>query len=143
MEIFEGNNIASLKKVEVILQDDIESLNPLALKSGKSFLNVPLTPQKNNLTIATEDSENGTVYNHSGKFFLHRVREEIFTSLGNFVGRRSVLRLTDMNNVIYILGTKDNCVLLNFKANTGESYTAQNGVEFTFSVDMAFRAPAI
>lgn len=141
MEIFEGNNIGSLKKVEIVLSADVESLYPLTLKSGKTFTQIPLTPQKNQLSIKTEETDNGTVFAYTGKFYVHNIRQTVNQAMQPFLGKRSVMRLTDMNSQVYILGYPGNGVTLTKTASTGENYTSQNGTEFNFSVDMPFEAP--
>ena len=141
MEFFEGNNIGSLKKVEIILRDDIQSLNPLVLKPGKTFTDIPLTSQKNSLSEKTEETENGTVFSYSGKFFVHRIRQEVKEAMRVFLGKRTVMRVTDMNDEVSILGYPGNEVILTLTANTGENYSSQNGTEYNFSVDMSFQAP--
>lgn len=141
MEIFEGNNIGSLKKVEIILRDYIQSLNPLVLKAGKSFTEIPLTPQKNLLSEESEETDNGTVFKYAGKFYVHRIRKSIKDEMRIFLGKRTVMRLTDMNDEVSIIGYPGNEVTLTTKATTGESFTSQNGIEYNFSVDMPFQAP--
>jgi len=138
----EGDNIESLKSIEVIQHDLPTSLKPLTLTIGKEWITILFKDETGIMQIKTEETPNGIVFTYSGSFFIHHLRDEVDQVLLPFLGRAvSILRLTDMNDRVYIIGSPDCPVLLNLSASTGQKYVNENGGTYNFSVQQT--SPAV
>jgi hypothetical protein len=140
MDHFEGNNIGSLLKVEICLVNQINGYNPVTFTAGNNWFDIPFDNENAELSISSQDTVNGMVYRYNGSFFLHRLRQEFKEKLSPYLGKRSILRITDMNNEVYILGHPGNPVRLDNSGGTGRRFSSQNGMMYSFSSDMAFEA---
>ena len=140
MNYYEGDNIGSLLKVEAAYHTDFSGFNPLSFYTGKSWLEIPFKEQTSALFLKVADTANGLVYGYSGKFFIHHLSDEVDDTLYPYLGQISVLRLTDMNNRVYIIGSPGLPVTMETSTGTGDKYTSENGQEFSFKVDMINRA---
>jgi len=138
MNHFEGDNIGSLLKAEFALHTDFESFNPALFKTGKAWQNLPFKEQSGSFKGGNEDSENGNIFSYEGKFFIHRIREEVRTALHPYLGQHVVLKLTDLNGEVYIIGAPGMPVTLSVSASTGENYSTENGSLFSFAISQAF-----
>ncbi|RYD76892.1 MAG: hypothetical protein EOP55_10495 [Sphingobacteriales bacterium] len=138
MNHFEGDNIGSLLKAEIAHHSDFDNFNPAVFKAGKDWINIPFKEESGSFKGGNEDSDNGQIYSYEGKFFIHRVREEVRKALHPFLGQHGVMRLTDLNGEVYIIGAPGMPVTLTVTAGTGEKYSSENGSLFSFAVVQAF-----
>lgn len=138
MDHYEGDNIGSLLKAEFAMHTDFDSFNPVSLKEGKAWTNIPFKEQSGKITGSSEDSENGNIFTYQGKFFIHRIREEVRTELHPYLGQHIVMRLTDLNGETYIIGAPGMPVTLSVTSDTGENYTNENGSLFSFSISQPY-----
>jgi hypothetical protein len=143
MNYYENDNIGSLKAVEIIRHDLPIAYAPIYLPVESSWTSIPIKEEAGELLLKTEGSDNGPIYIYSGSFFIHNMRHEVDQALLPFCGRAvAILRVTDMNDRVYILGTPDAPVTLNVAAGTGRKYSNENGSAFNFTVDQTSPAPA-
>jgi hypothetical protein len=138
----EGDNIGSLRTVEIILHTLPVAFNPVQLPIGSTWTVILFKDETGVLILKTEDSDNGPIYNYAGSFFIHNLRDEVDQVLLPFCGKAiAILRLTDMNGRVYIIGSPDAPVTLNLAATSGQKYINENGSTFNFSVDQT--SPAL
>lgn len=140
MNYYEGDNVGSLLKVEFIEHYNLASFNPSVPGPGFDWTDVPLKEQSGVLKVKIEDTDNGKVYTYSGKWNIHNMRDDVDAVMINLVGQISVLRLTDMNGRIYIIGAPGIPVTITINQDTGEKYINENGTEFLFTVEQPFAA---
>lgn len=140
MEHFEGNNIGGLLSIEICLHKIPTGYNPVTFPSGHNWLNIPFNTETGELNPDAKDSENGNIHSYAGRFFLHRLRPEFKEQLNIFLGKRSILRLTDMNGETYIIGSPDCPALLELNSGTGRKFASTNGAEYIFKCEMPFEA---
>ncbi|RQO65090.1 hypothetical protein DBR40_24780 [Pedobacter sp. KBW01] len=138
MNHYEGDNFGSLAKVESIEHFNVKSLNPVTLMPGAAWKNIPFKEETGQKRLKTDDTENGTVYNYSGSFFISNIRKEVETELNPFLGQMLMLRVTDMNGLVSIIGAPGMPVTLKKNHDTGKKYTNENGTEFIFEIDQSF-----
>ena len=142
MNYYENDNIGGIRTLEIIWHNLPIAFNPVYLPIGSNWTNIPFKDESGKLTIKTEASENGTIYTYAGTFFIHNMRDEVDQVLLPFCGEAvCIMRITDMNGRVYIIGTPDAPVTLNVSASTGEKYSNENGTGFSFTVDQS--APAL
>ncbi|MNK53034.1 hypothetical protein D3C87_719850 [compost metagenome] len=139
MELYEGDNIGSLLSVEIAHQADFASFNPAIFKAGKDWVNVPFVPEKARFNLGEEETKNGPLFSYGGDFFLNKLRDEVFTDLHKYIGRKAVLKLTDLNGEVYIIGAPGYPCTLAFDGGTGGNYTDANGGKYQFKTDQPFR----
>ena len=132
---FEGDNIGGIAKVEILFHNDFLSFDPAVPKDGRNWKDIPFKEQTASLDISVEDSENGPVYSFSGKFTLQRLRPELQSELGPHIGQLNVIRVTDMNNEIYIIGAPDMPVTLSHSGSTGSKYINENGITYSYTIE--------
>lgn len=140
MNYYEGDNVGSLAKAEIIEHYKIASFNPAILKPGCTWIEIPIKDQSGKLSIKGTDTDNGTLYSYSGRFYIHNMRDEVDDTLNNFIGKIGVLKLTDMNGRIYIIGAPGMGVNLTIVGDTGQTFVNENGTEYQFSIDQTFPA---
>jgi hypothetical protein len=119
MNNYEGDNIGSLQNAEIVEHYKIASVNPIVFKPGMSWITIPFKEESGNLYLKTEDSDNGTIYNYTVQLFINNMRNEIDTELGKFLTPTGVLRVTDMNDRLYIIRGPDKPVAMNETSTTG------------------------
>ena len=139
MKHYEGDNIGGLAKIRIAFHTDFESFNPEVFKAGKDWLDIPFKEESGQLQPSADDSDNGIVYNYSGKFFIHRLRPEIENELNTYLGQVSVIEITDLNDEVYIIGAPGMPVTLQLGGDTGAKYTSENGAGYQFDIDQMFQ----
>jgi hypothetical protein len=140
MNIYEGDNFGSVQNAEIIEHYKIASVNPIVLKPGMSWISIPFKEESGNLFLKTEDSDNGTIYNYTVQLFINNMRNELDAELGKFLTSTGVLRVTDMNDRVYIIGGPDKPVAMNETSTTGQKFTNENGSMFDFTSSQSERA---
>ncbi|HEY0177044.1 MAG TPA: hypothetical protein VGC08_11745 [Pedobacter sp.] len=140
MQHHEGDNIGSIAKFEIIYNSWVSSLGPVTLNPGRAWLAVPFKEQTGQMKVDTEDNVNGTVYNYSGSIYLHNMRDEVDQAMNPFLGQVSMIRVTDMNGRIYIIGAPDFPVTVTSSGDTGKTYVSENGKEYQFKIEQTFEA---
>jgi hypothetical protein len=141
MNYYEGDNIGSIKAVEIIRHDLPIGFNPVYLPIGSTWTLIPFREENGELVLKTEESDNGPIYTYSGSFFVHNMRDEVDQVMIPFCGKAiAILRIMDMNDRVYIIGTPDAPVTINANGSTGKKYTNENGITFNFTVDQTTEA---
>ncbi len=141
MNYYEGDNIGSIKAVEIMRHDLPISFNPVYLPIGSSWIPVSFKDENGEFQLKTEKSDNGPIYTYSGFFFIQNMRDEVDAAMIPFSGKSiAILRIKDMNDRVYIIGTPDAPVTINAAGGTGKKYINENGVTFNFTVDQTAEA---
>ena len=134
VSIFEGDNIGSISNIEIAHHTDFERWHPAKFHSGNNWQNIEITGEMAELKRKTKDDPNGIIYTYSGFFDIQSIRDEVEINLMPFIGRKSILRITDNNGRVYVIGQPKNPVLLEEESTTGKLYKNKNGYLFSFSV---------
>jgi hypothetical protein len=143
MNYYENDNIGSIKFVDILLHSLPIAFRPLYLPIGTDWIRIPMKEEAGELKLKSEDSANGPIYTYFGSFFVHNMRDEVDEVLLPFCGKAiAIMRITDMNDRVYIIGTPDAPVTLNVAAGTGLKYINENGSAFNFTVDQTSPATA-
>lgn len=137
MNYYEGDNIGSVLSIDIAFIFDFLSVNPISFKPGRSWLKIPFKEGTGEFTISEEDSDNGVIYSCSGGFYLNRMRGEMDTFMRQYIGSISILRVTDMNGEIYILGDMDAGVTISASGGTGQNFTSENGKAYSYRIDLS------
>jgi len=140
MEHYQGDNIGSIAKFEITNHYSLSGFNPLTFSPGGSWMSVPFKEQSGELRETTENTENGPLYTYTGSIFLANQRDEVDLIMRTYLGQRSVIRITDMNGRVYIIGSPVLPVTLTSSGETSKTYTGENGKEFQFKVEQNFPA---
>ncbi|MNL18008.1 hypothetical protein D3C87_1391310 [compost metagenome] len=140
MNYYEGDNIGACAKAEFIEHYNLASFNPAVPLAGESWTEIPFKVETCQLQIKILNTENGPVYTYSGKWKMHNMRDEVDDVMFKLVGQITVLRLTDMNGRIYVIGAPGMPVNISINQDTGERFVNENGSEFIFSIDQPFAA---
>ena len=143
IKVFEGDNIGSIAHIEIAYHTDFESWEPAKFKTGKSWQNIQITGEMAELKRKTKDDPNGLIFTYSGFFDIHMIRDEVELKLLPFVGKRAVLRITDNNKRVHIIGKPQNPVLLDEESTTGKLFKNKNGYQFNFLVNQTSAASSI
>jgi hypothetical protein len=141
MNYYEGDNIGSIKAIDIIRCDLPTGFNPAVLPIGAVWTSIPFKQESGVLVPKIDVSDNGPVYNYSGSFLIPNMRDEVDLLLMPFCGKAiAILRITDMNGRVYIIGSPDAPVTLNLAATTGQKYINENGAMFNFLVEQTTAA---
>lgn len=139
MDYFEGNNIGGIASLEVILAQNVTNINPVQL-SGGNWTKIPFKDQSGQYKEATEETVNGTIYTYSGSFMIPCLRDEVNEIMDAFLGRRSMIRIIDMNLRALIIGAPGMPVELTSTGTTSQNYAGENAATYEFKVTQHFRA---
>ena len=142
METFEGNNIGGLSKLEICFHTDLASYNPAVFKAGKAWLDIPFDDESAVLDFNAEETDQGNLYNYTGRVELRKQRPDVKAALYPYIGRNSIIKATDMNGEVSILGAPGLAVKLSAQAKTGAKYIDKNSLTIAFEVQMPFVALA-
>lgn len=140
MEYYEGDNIGGLAKIEAIEHNNILSLDPLIIATGSAWFEIPFKEESGRMSPKSEMTANGRVFTYAGRFFLQRLRNEVDIAITPYLDDVAVLRITDMNGRVSIIGAPSTPVTIGESADTGQRYVNENGIEYTFTIDQYFRA---
>jgi len=139
----QDDNIGSIQKFEIVLQNDIASFNPVVLKAGKSWQEIEPLPETGSLRFGTNETDNGTLFNYTVGFRHSKLSQTTEDALDIFVGKRSVLKVTDMNDRVYIIGAPGIPCDFNYDADTGNNPADQNAYTINAGVTQNFKAKAV
>jgi hypothetical protein len=140
MNYYEGDNLGSLSKIEVIEHYRLVGNAPLQLAPGAAWFEIPFKEESGKLNLKSIPSDNGRIYTYSGRFYFNRMRSEIDQAMGPYLNDTAVFRLTDMNGEVYIIGAPGSPATISENGDTGQKFVNENGTEFTFSIDQPYRA---
>ncbi|KAA8483750.1 hypothetical protein BDE36_1786 [Arcticibacter tournemirensis] len=140
MNFHEGDNIGSIAICEIAFPFSFSSFNPAVLAIGYTWLSLPLDDQSGSLNLKVSDTDNGPVYTYSGGLKIHNLRESVDNTLYRYVASGAVMRITDMNGRIYIIGAPDEPVTVSLNGGTGEKFADENRQQMQFKIDQAHPA---
>ncbi len=140
MQHYEGNNIGGIQKVEHCPHYGFSGFYPAVLANGYAWAEIPIKPESGALYLKVDDTVHGLLYTYSGPFFLHNQRDEVEDELYPILGTSRILRITDMNGRIYIIGAPGCPVTITLNASTGQRYVDENGAGFSFQVEQTTKA---
>lgn len=143
LSIFEGDNIGSIALLEIAAHTDFTGFNPALFASGKDWQIIELGNEAGELKRVSEETEHGILYTYGGGFNVHRIRQEAEAALLPFVGQKAILRITDSNGFVSIIGEPGNPVTLKEESSSGQRYASRNGYSFSFQVSMIQPAYAV
>lgn len=126
MNHYEGDNFGSLAKLEMTKHFNFSGFNPAVFAQG-GWTNVPFREQTGQLQEETEDSPNGIIYTYTISILVANMRDELDDVIRAYLGQVAVIRATDMNGRVYIIGAPCAPVTLTSAGDTGKNYTSENG----------------
>lgn len=138
-----GDLIGSIYKLEAAYHTDFSGFAPAEFLAGKGWQEIPFPEENGGLRLSVQETDNGPVHSYSGSVFIHRLRPEVQIALLPFLGQVAVLRVTDMNDQVYIIGAPGLPVTLSLDGGTGDQFTARNGCTLHFSVAQNFPAQEV
>uniref|UniRef100_F4C2E2 Uncharacterized protein n=1 Tax=Sphingobacterium sp. (strain 21) TaxID=743722 RepID=F4C2E2_SPHS2 len=137
---FEGDNIGSLAVIEIAHINDFLNFNPPLFREGRDWKQIEFLPESGQLSPTYEEDDNGNVYSYKGSFSIKRPSIEEESAMLPFIGKKSVLRLTDMNMRVRIIGLPDCPVAVKMTGTTGNKYTSAPSNDYSFAVDQPVKA---
>lgn len=140
MQEYQGNNIGSIAVFEIAHQMDLLGFNPVTFKAGSSWKKIPFREQGGKIKEVIEETDNGMLCTYSGSIVLPCMRDEVDLVMDKFLGRRSVVKITDMNGRIYIIGAPGLPVEIGSTGDTGENFTNENAKQFDYKIAQPFKA---
>lgn len=105
MERYEGENLGAVKGILLIALGDITIppgtvllFSAITVASGKSWTEVPFTPESGFYSDSRKKSKAGDFYEKEVKFSIPKVRNEISEEISQLSGKRLAGLVTDMND---------------------------------------------
>lgn len=132
---YEGDVIGGIAKLEIAYHWDFTQFYPAVFAAGKDWKEIEALPETGELKYKAEETEHGPLYSYSGSFSVLKLSESVETAILPYIGESSILRITDNNGRIFIVGLPGAPVSLALSAGTGRKYTSQNSFDFDFSVE--------
>ncbi|WP_316743404.1 hypothetical protein [Pedobacter antarcticus] len=140
MQEHQGNNIGSIAAFEITHQLDLIGFNPVTFIPGLSWTKVPFREQGGRIKEVIEETENGMLCTYTGSIILPCMRDDVDLVMDKYLGQKSVVRITDMNGRIYIIGAPGLPVEIGSTGDTGENFTNENAKQFEFKIAQPFKA---
>lgn len=134
MEHYEGDNIGSIAECLITFPFAFSHF-PGILNSGYTWEKIPFNPGTGNLFLKVADSDNGPVYTYNGGGRVHRMRKEADDMIFEYIVNGGVMKVTDMNGKVYIIGNPDAPVTVSLSGGTGTNYTDENGMDIQFKIE--------
>ena len=143
-----GINIGGLNPVSWIFREDVAGFTfnettlfcSVTLKTGKSWNSLYGTPETIQLESESQDTPSGMKYLYKLKKFVPKDRPEVESELLRMTNRRLILKVTDKNGTIRLLGTMDSPMKMTSKLLKPAALETFNGYELLFSGE--FSGPA-
>ena len=143
-----GINIGGLNLVSWIFRDDVASFAFSAIslscivtpKTGKSWNSIYATPETIQLESEQQEMPGGTKYVYKLKLLVPKDRSALASELFRMTGRCLIIKLTDKNGTVRILGTMESPMKLVSKLLKPAVMEAFNGYELNFAGE--FSKPA-
>ena len=143
-----GINIGGLNPVSWIFREDIAGFTyndttlhcTVILKTGKSWNSLYGTPETIQLESENQDTPAGMKYLYKLKILVPKDRALVESELFRMTGRQLIIKLTDKNGTIRILGTMESPMKLTNKLLKPAALETYNGYELLFTGE--FSKPA-
>ena len=135
MEPYQGDNAGGILSLQIIAHYNVVTLNPLKVLPGTEWTDIPFKEESGQFDPTEKDSDNGTIYGYRGRFFFHRMRDEVTATMKPFIGQKSIIRIKDMNKRTYIIGAPGQPVKITSSGTTGQAYANENGIEYNFEIE--------
>jgi len=143
-----GINIGGLNPVSWIFKEDVAGFtyNDTTLyccvtpKIGKSWNSLYGTPETIQLESEQQDTPGGMKFLYKLKILVPKDREAVESELFRMTGRCLIIKLTDKNGVIRLLGTMESPMKLTNKLLKPPTVEAFNGYDLLFAGE--FSKPA-
>jgi len=143
-----GINIGGLNPVSWVFREDVAGFTfnettlfcSVSLKTGKSWNSLYGTPETIQLESESQDTPSGMKYIYKLKKFVPKDRPEVESELLRMTGRRLILKVTDKNGTIRLLGTMETPMKMTSKLLKPLVIEGFNGYDILFSGE--FSKPA-
>lgn len=133
-ELHEGDNIGGIARIEIAHVTDFLGFNPIVFKPTKAFAELPFVPGSGMLKDEENDTKNGAQYSYAGLFAVQRPTSSTENILRPYIGQASVLRITDLNGEVLIIGSPACPVELSRETDRGRKPSDMSKMEIRFSV---------
>ena len=133
-------NIGSIQKLEFVFHTDISTYNPVVLNAGIVWEELEFLPENASLSLTVAETDNGPLFTYRIIAAHAQLRDEVETLLNKYIGNRAVIRVTDHNDRVYILGAPGLPCLLDYSGNTGSSPSEQNAYVINIQVAQPYKA---
>lgn len=137
---YEGDQLGSIKKVEAAYHTSFTSFNPAVFAGAASWQQIQFTEETGSLFLKVNGTSQGLLYKYSGGFGVPKLRDEAEDALLPLIGKVLILRITDMNDRIYIIGAPNIPVSLELDGETGNEFKNASGYRIAFSVEQTWKA---
>lgn len=110
------DNIPGAYTLEYVYKEDVDSIDDdVTLKSGKAWDTIPATRGTIQPSTKQKDSDGGAIFETSVKFKIPKDESGYTDTLKTLSARNLILRETDKNGTVRIIGTLDFPARLQFE----------------------------
>ena len=146
-----GINIGGIDSVSWIFKEDIQGLTlsdttlycTVILKTGKLWNSLYGSPETMLVETEHQDTPSGMKYLYKLKVLVPKDRPQVELELFRMIGCHLMVKVTDKNGTIRILGTMECPMKMTVKLLKPSAIEAFNGYELLFSGEFAKPAPFI
>lgn len=131
------DNIGSIKSIEIADISYFSGFGPVEFKSGCNWEKINFNPERAVLNQSVEDSDNGLIFKFSGQFYKSKI-DSSQNTIKKYLGKRSVMKIIDQNDEVYIIGHPSYPVNISMNGSTGTKYIDENGINYSFAAEQIF-----
>ncbi|MFD2741953.1 MULTISPECIES: hypothetical protein [Sphingobacterium] len=139
-ELHQGDNIGGIAKVQIAHITDFKSFNPVSFHPNKGWQEIAFIPSSGTMKGEEKDSDNGVYHHYEGLFEIQYQSNVVSFKLRTYIGKVSVLKITDLNGRSRVIGTPEEPVTVSRSSDTGSAPKDMNHNVVTFSVDQLLPA---
>ena len=142
-----GFNLGNISKIEIAPfyffdsitnnKTDIENTK-IVIKSSYNWQNIYFTPETAKYSSPSKPTPAGEIYTPTLIFRIPKIRRVIYQELNEFIGIKLVVKLTDGNGAVMLLGNKTEGLSLSFSKTAPGNVSAYNGTSITIKGTTTF-----
>lgn len=140
LELYEGDLLGSIKRIDAALVNQFTSFNPAVFASGYAWQEIGFTDESAQLRLSVQDSEQGSIFKYTGRFSIPKLRSIAEDALLQINGKKAVLKITDMNDRVYIIGSPYHPVTIEIDGDTGMEYRNASSYTLNFAIEQTWQA---
>ena len=143
----EGFNLGSIAKIQFAPFHYFESItksktdikeSDIIFNSGKTWIESYFTPGTAKYSDYGKQTPSGIIHLHNLIFNVPKIRRELYAELYKYMGIRIVVKLTDANGAIMLLGDKIQGLKMSFTKTLPGDTASYNGTSITISGKTTF-----
>ncbi len=145
-----ADNIGGCHEFSLIPSDDVTSLGiipstnmvkSISLKPGKTMFKGYASFRSLSFSQNLQENDSGKYFSTQISGFYPKLSPKIISIFQRLQSLDLIVKVTDNNNQVRVVGTPINPLRFSFSQSTGNNPSQRNGISFSFSGNLMFESP--